>query len=99
MRITTSPGMNRISENTMTLTSTSVGTASASRRRTYCFTRSLDGDRGDGGAGAALELERLDDERELPDAVARERVQVQVLEQEDAVRCQEDLVHRERQIL
>src|SRR5688572_2057767 len=37
MRITTSPGMNRMIENTMMLTSSSVGTASATRRSTYCF--------------------------------------------------------------
>ena len=35
MRITTSPGMSRMIENTITLTSASVGTASATRRRTY----------------------------------------------------------------
>ena len=37
IRMTTSPGIRRMIEKTITLTSTSVGTASASRRRTYCL--------------------------------------------------------------
>src|SRR5688572_16622991 len=35
MRMTTSPGISRMIENTITLTRISVGTASASRRSTY----------------------------------------------------------------
>src|SRR5688572_5048960 len=35
--MTTSPGMKRMIEKTITLTRTSVGIASASRRRTYCL--------------------------------------------------------------
>src|SRR6266540_6071417 len=59
MRVTTSPGMSRIIEKTMTLTRKSVGMASATRRRTYCFTC---------GAGSLVQP-RVEEARAEPVAV------------------------------
>ena len=56
-------------------------------------------DRRDRRAGAALDLQRLHDEGELVDLLRRQLVELQVLEQVDAVHHQRDLVHRQRELL
>src|SRR5262245_27968323 len=57
-----------------------------------------DRDRGDGGTGGTHQLQRLDDERELVDALGGKLVEPEVLEQEDPVDHQGDLVDRIRQL-
>ena len=60
--------------------------------------RLADGDGRHGGARAALDLQRLHHEGELLDALGRELVQLQVLEDVDAVHHQHDLVDRQRKV-
>jgi hypothetical protein len=59
---------------------------------------SADRGRRDGGAGEALELERLHHEGELVHALAGELVELQVLQEVDAVHHEHDLVHRQRDL-
>src|SRR5262249_57066310 len=50
------------------------------------------------GAGAALDFQRLHDEGELVDALTRQLVELEILEQMNAVHDQRDLMHRQRNL-
>jgi hypothetical protein len=58
-----------------------------------------DGDRSDSRTRAALDLQRLHDERKLVGTRRGELIQLQVLEQEDAVHDQRDLMDRQIELL